>query len=191
MARKPVKSSVSVRGGVTCIFSCTIPAYAQRCSDRTFGPCAQRAGRVLGARKGAPARARTLAAGAAARCHQPRLRQTGGDHARRAAVLRAAALRHGVAALRELPRAVPPFPGRAPTRLRPRANGAQHAEPPKRRALSPLWLGRRARQSLVAEHPAAPRAARDARHAGAGRGADSHALCTRLSARVRRFGAGG
>src|SRR6267378_7971732 len=107
MARKPVKSSVSVRGGATCILSCTIPAYADRRVRRAlrayrWGTCRARGG-FFGGRKGASPRARPVAAGAAARRDQPRLAKGGGNRVRRATLLRAAALRYGIGALRELP----------------------------------------------------------------------------------------
>ena len=73
-------------------------------------------------------RPRPVAAAAAARSEQPRLRQAGGDRARRAAVLRAAPLGHRLGAVRDLPRAVRALPGRAAARLRPGGGRSQHAE---------------------------------------------------------------
>src|SRR5207245_11294474 len=65
----------------------------------------------------------SLAAAAARRSGQPRLRKARRDRARRAPVLRGAALRHRLGALRQLPRAVPRLSGRTP-----RAFGLEQVE---------------------------------------------------------------
>ncbi len=126
-----------------------------------------RADRFFNRRETENSRPRSLAAGAAARSQQSRLRQGRGDRARREALLRSAPLGHGLGALRDLPCALPLLPGRAGARLRPGGRGPQHAEPGECRLVPLVRLGRRARQPLGAKHPAAARSARDAGEPGA------------------------
>ena len=126
--------------------------------------------------------ARSVAAAGGPRSEQSRLGQARGDRFRREALLRAAALGHRLGAVRDLPRALPRLPGRPAARLRPRGSGSQYAERDQHALLPLVRLGRRARQPVVAEHPAAARRARNALEPAEGR-RRSCAPCSQKSTR--------